>query len=185
MAGPNWFIGWPFEADVPLEPVPDRVRGFAPEDRHVTLAFLGPCGPDRAAAAWAIARACPIAKRTVTLGSLTLLGNPRQPSAIAALLDAGRAEVEAEMAAHRGALLAAAEARPDDRPPKAHVTLARIQRKASPVQRRQAADWAAAQRPRPGPGVGAELAALALYTWSEDRRTRLFRVVARQPLETG
>lgn len=178
MAAPNWFVGWPFEVELPLPSPPPRVRAFAPEDRHATLAFLGACGEAAARAAWAVALELELAPVRARLGGVELLGHPRNPSAIAALFSDGRVEVEAQIAAHRSALLEAAGARPDDRPPKAHVTLARIQRKASPIQRRHAAEWAATL----SLDGAAELDRLALYTWSEDREARLFRLVETRPV---
>jgi 2'-5' RNA ligase len=171
---PNWFIGLPFRSAPDLGPLPPRVRALAPGDLHVTLAFLGPVGEAAAGRAWAIAEAIAFEAIPASLGRLALLGHPRAPSAVAARLEDGRTAVETLIASHRGALLDAAGARPDDRPPHAHVTVARVQRKASPIQRRNAEAWAAELEI----AARARLDGLALYTWSNDRSARKFDIVA-------
>lgn len=173
---PNWFIGWPVVMPLDLGPAPPRVRVFIPEDRHVTLAFLGACDEVAARTAWQEASGLRRPVTVVSVAGIDMLGNPRAPSAIAAILDAGRTEVERAIHDHRPRLLAAAQARADHRPLRAHVTLARVQRAASPIQRRNAEAWSEAL------SVSAlgTLEGLALYTWHADRNTRLFSIVERQ-----
>ena len=76
-------------------------------------------------------------------------------------------------------LLEAAGCRPDRRPALPHVTLARPgrkdARKLAPVMHQ----WMATA---PVPQSHAVLNKIALYTWAEDRSTRLFQVVAEQEL---
>jgi 2'-5' RNA ligase len=74
----------------------------------------------------------------------------------------------------RGPMIAAAEARPDDRPPLPHITIARPPRAASPATRKQAVAWAES---KPAVGAVVVLDRLVLYTWSDDRRQRQFRQV--------
>jgi 2'-5' RNA ligase len=82
-------------------------------------------------------------------------------------------EVERAMASSRGAAYAAAGVTPDARPPKAHITVARPQRRATPAQRREALRWAEALAPE----ARLRLASPALYSWSLDRSQTLFRIV--------
>jgi 2'-5' RNA ligase len=104
------------------------------------------------------------------------MGSPRRPSAYSALLGQGRDEVEAAMGPARERACAAAGARLDPRPPRAHVTLARPGREASASVRDAGIAWARAI------DLGAprvRLDRVALFGWSIDRRAGpLFRIVA-------
>ena len=77
-------------------------------------------------------------------------------------------------------LLGAAGARPARHPPRPHVTLARPQRRASDAQRARGLAWAA-ELALPVPTV--RLDRVALYTWSDNRKERLFRMVEVRSLE--
>lgn len=176
MSRPNWFVGVPVPGSeiVARAPTPPRgIRTFHRDDLHLTVAFLGACGEERARAAFA-ALSWPLPALDVTFGGVVPMGNPRRYSALSALLESGRAEVEASMGASRAAACEAAGVALDERPPKAHVTIARPGRSASDADRRDALRWARGIDLR---GVVARLERVALYTWSEDRLERLFRVV--------
>jgi 2'-5' RNA ligase len=163
----SWFIALPVPEDdarawlarVP-EP-PANFRLFVAADLHLTIAFLGGCGEERARAAWD-ALALPLAPLTATLGPLVALGNPRRYSALGARLGDGRAEVEAAMTAARDEPIRVAGAEPETRPALAHVTLARPARKARPADRRAGLDWAA----KVPVGQRVQFAKVALYTIS-------------------
>jgi 2'-5' RNA ligase len=111
----------------------------------VTIAFLGPVGEEAAREAWS-ALAWPLSRVEATLAEVVPLGDPRRPSALCALLDGARAEVEAAMTARRGACWDAAGARHEDRAAKAHLTLARPARRATDEERARAVTWAAGLR---------------------------------------
>ena len=100
-------------------------------------------------------------------------------SALSALLGDGRVETERTINRLRDVVSDAALGKRERRPAKAHVTLARPGRLASEARRAEGLMWAAAQRLD---HVSRELSRLALYTWNEQRRTQLFRIVAEQPL---
>ncbi|MDH3655766.1 MAG: hypothetical protein OEN21_15985 [Myxococcales bacterium] len=104
------------------------------------------------------------------------LGHPRKPSALAAMVDEGRDALSEMIAQARDPLLRAAGAPEDSRPPLPHMTLARIQRRASAAERREALRWAQGIDLR---GVVFTAAAVALYTWAADRQERLFQIVER------
>jgi 2'-5' RNA ligase len=178
----NWFIGIPVAPGAWFDRVTEPPRGVArahPDDLHLTIAFLGSIRAGAAEAAFD-ALAWDLPAREVVLGAVVPMGARRRPSAFSALLDTGRAEVEAAMERARGACFAAAGARPDERPPKAHVTVARPERTATEVERRGGEAWARAI------DLGAPRVALdraALFTWSEDRsRGPRFRVARERPL---
>lgn len=163
----NWFVALPVEAELPLPAPPEGLRLFAPADRHVTVAFLGPVSEDAARAAFAaVARVVGDGRFTVPaavgLGAVVPLGPARRWSALAALLGEGRAEVEAAMATVRREAWRAARAEADDRPPLAHVTLARPPRTGAHV-REAALAWAAGLDLR---GVSIPLRRVALYGWA-------------------
>ena len=176
--GANWFVGLPVDTGRWLAPLvrtaPATVRVFHPEDVHMTVAFLGAVPQDAAERAWATLQGSRSSPIELSLGGLRPMGNPRRPSALS-----GNDCVAALIATLRAPACAAAGARPDDRPPLPHITVARPSRSASPAELRTAVEWAEAQRP-----VGAKvlLDRLALFTWAADRRERQFRVVAQQPL---
>jgi 2'-5' RNA ligase len=173
----NWFLALPVPAVgwfASLPPPPAGIRAFAPSDLHLTIAFLGTVREEAARAAWA-AFVWPLPPAVdVTLGPVVPMGRPERFSALSALLAEGRHRVEAAMSASRDAAYHAAGVEPDARPAKAHITVARPQRKATPGQREHALAWASSLAL---PQVTLRLEAPALYTWSEDRSRALFRIV--------
>lgn len=177
----NWFIGLPvppgpwFEA---LQP-PDGVRLFGASDLHLTVAFLGAVTEAQAQAAFEHASSFPLQALRVQLGTVECLGSKRRPSAFSALLLEGRTQVEAAMGATRERMWDAASARHDQRPPLAHVTLARPSRRATTLEVEHAEAWA---RGLDLAGPFVQLDSIALYTWSEDRKLNLFRKLASLPL---
>jgi 2'-5' RNA ligase len=179
---PNWFIALPLRAaaPLPLPAAPMAVRVFAPEDLHLTIAFLGSCSLERARAAFELTQAFPLRALQVRLANVVALGPAHKPSAFSALLADGRVEVEQAMAASRAQLWAAADARTDTRPPLAHVTLARPRRRATQEQVSAATAWATAL------DLGlpsCRLERIALYTWSAGDRSRsLFQIDRERPL---
>jgi RNA 2',3'-cyclic 3'-phosphodiesterase len=183
---PNWFLAFPIDGRFVLElpPLPATLRRFHPEDVHLTLAFLGgvgEAGAERALAALdqGLARA-PLAALEISLGEVVPMGGSRRHySALSALLASGRAEATAALAALRDPLTEAAGGRRDTRPSKPHVTLARPMGRAGAEGRTDGLAWAASLDLG---GVTARLDRIALYTWSESRRERLFRIVAERRL---
>lgn len=174
---PNWFIGLPV-GDVGVTgswPAPPaRVRLFAAADVHLTVAFLGPCGAEAAQAAWdALPSALPPPVRG-RLGALEPFGR----TALATPLTEGRPAAVALIEALRGPLLAAAGARPDNRPPNPHVTWARAYPKGR-AQRAAVDAWRAAIGEV---DVDVRFDAIALYTWAEPPGAARFRVVRRRAL---
>lgn len=105
-------------------------------------------------------------------------GSKRHPSALSAVIEegaeAGGGPVSALIGGMRDRLLESAGARPDRRPPRPHVTLARISRRARPEERRAALAWAASVDLN---APEALLDRLALYTWGLDRHRSLFQIV--------
>jgi len=177
----NWFVGLRViggEFLAALAP-PPAVRLFAPSDLHITLAFLGPVAEARARESFAHAPSLPLTALDSELGEVVALGGKRRPSAFSALPVGHRAEIERAMSAVRDVMCDAAGAERETRPPLAHVTLARPLRRASDAEVAAAETWAT------GLDLGAarvRIESVALYTWSEDRASALFRVIAEQPL---
>ncbi len=175
MSRPNWFVALTVSApDLPrvIGAPPRQVRVFAAEDLHATIAFLGPVGAPQALAGWrALGIALP--PRAVRLGRVEPLG----ASALSSLL--GDPEIDAAIGGARARVALAAGAPVDDRPPLGHVTIGRIARRASADERRAAIAWAGQLDLR---GCAARVEAVALYTWAEDRRERLFRAVQTRAL---
>jgi 2'-5' RNA ligase len=171
----NWFIAlsvpteaWWHRVSAP----PDGVRLFAPDDVHLTVAFLGPVGVEAAEAAFELAPEWPAPPLDVTLGDLKPMGNTRRPSSLSSIVTDGAEAVAEAMLEVRDAMCDRAGARHEDRPPLPHVTLARVGRRASREQQRAAVAWARSldlARPR------VTLSNLVLFTRAEDRSVRLFR----------
>jgi 2'-5' RNA ligase len=150
----------------------------------MTLAFLGACGETVAHRALAalderLARA-PVGAFPISFGAVVPMGGSRQGyTALSALLERGRDRATEILTAHRDPLYEAAGRKPERRPPKPHVTLARPQRRASDDQRRAGLAWAADLDLS---GVEQRIDRIALYTWSDERPRQLFRIVASRPL---
>lgn len=181
MAG-NWFLAlrvptesWWSRVSAP----PEGVRLFAPDDVHLTVAFLGPVDERSAESAFEVAPQWPTGPLDVTLTRVVAMGNPRRPSALSAIVGDGADELSRAVVAVRGEMFERAGARADDRPPLPHVTIARPSRSAGRAEREHALEWAKGldlANPR------VRLSQLVLYTHSEDRRVRLFREHARYDL---
>lgn len=180
MPFPNWFLAFPIDGAFLLElpAVPKAFRRFHPEDVHLTLAFLGGCGEKNALAAVAALdahlRHAPVSVTDVSLGQVVPMGSRRRYTALSALVEEGREEISATIAALRDVLTDAAGARRDERPPKPHVTLARPRRRATDADREAGIRWAAELDLR---SVRARLDRVALYTRSDQLAERNFEIV--------
>ena len=186
MPRPNWFLAFPLDGAFVLElpPPPTNFRRFHPDDVHCTLAFLGGVGKDAAENALAALDTClarsPISPIAVSLGEVVPMGGSRKAyTALSALLDAGREETAACLAALRDPLTEAATGRREVRPPMPHVSIARPRYRAGDKDREAGLAWAAQLSLS---HVQARLDRIALYTWHEQRSARLFRIVAERPL---
>lgn len=177
----NWFVGLRVlggEFLATLSP-PPAVRLFAPSDLHVTVAFLGAVGEERARAGFALSTGLPLSPLDSELGAVVALGGRRRPSAFSALPLGHRAQIERAMSDVRDRVCDAAGARRETRAALAHVTLARPTRGASDAEVAAAKSWATAL------ALGAprvRIESVALYTWSDDRARSLFRIVAEHTL---
>ena len=180
---PNWFVAAPVPAApwLPrvLESLPPTCRGFQPEDVHMTVAFLGAMAPARREDVVAVLAAIREQPITIELGRLLALPSRRRVSALSFALAQGDEAARALIGRHRDALIHAAGARPDDRPPLAHITVARPLRKHGEAARRAARDWAQEVTP---PDATLVVDRLALYTWADDRRVRQFQISDEFPM---
>lgn len=181
MPRPNWFLAFPLDGRfvTNLPAVPPNFSLYHPDDVHLTLAFLGPCGEASAQRALLTLDELLIdAKQEpleISLGEVVPMGSRRAYSALSALVEHGRQRVEECLGALSDPLTFEATGRHLKRPPKPHVTLARPRRRASRVQREAGLTWAQSLDLH---DVSSLLDRIALYTWSEDRRERRFRIVA-------
>lgn len=187
MAQPgNWFIGLPVPEPPGLERIlagcPPELRRFHPADLHITVAFLGPVGAERAGQAWRGLGDLADGPFTVTLGALRPFGRPGRPSAFGFELDRGGEAVAALIRHQRDRLRLAAGVPPERRLPRPHVTLARPGRRATAAVRLAALRWAGGAAP---PEQALRLDRIALYRWSEDRLLRLFAVAAQRALPSS
>ena len=175
----NWFVAMPIDASGWFRRVttpPPGVRLFAPEDLHLTLAFLGAVAEAAARSAFAAAHALPLTRSEVALGPVVPMGSRQRFTALSARLSHGEGPLAAAMTAVRDQVCDAAGARRETRPALPHLTLARPARRATREQRAHALAWAE------GLDLGAprvRVEAVALYTWAANRRERLFTIVDR------
>lgn len=182
---PNWFLAFPVDGRFVLElpELPPTFRRYHPDDVHLTLSFLGGCGEQAALRALtaldqALA-AAPVSSISVTLGQVVPMGARGRYSALSALLSEGRVETERCIGALRDFASEAALGKREHRPPQAHITLARPGRTSSAERRAEGLAWASQQSLE---AVRARLSRIALYTWSDNRRERLFRIVTERAL---
>lgn len=199
---PNWFVALPLPPAARWEQAaraaPAGLRRLNPADLHLTLAFLGPCGEERAQEAWRALEPLRSRPLMIRAGGWRALGPPSRPSAYGLTLAEGHRELVDLLQRHRPAALAAValeaagQTPPGNSPPPGesrpsppgdsplpHVTLLRPRRREAAHWRQPMAHWMARA---PLPADPALLDALALYTWSEDRSRRLFRVVCHRSL---
>lgn len=175
---PNWFVGFPVEPgdwyQKVITNVPTGIKCFHPADLHITFAFLGAAGEEKSENAFQFIVKAGLRALSVTLGPMAAFGNPEKPSAYAFTLDSGRNEVIAIMQEYRDRLLEIAEKGPDRYAPRPHLTVARPPRSASDALRAMGLEWAIAVPP---PAEVFSLDKIALYTWSENRAERQFKIV--------
>ena len=174
---PNWFIGLPLEGGEWISPLldhaPRKVRVFSLADMHVTLSFLGPCSEKMARKAWNMAIQNPPSKQILYTREIRAMGKPGRPSAFSLLFD-GDEKIYTWMSSNGNAILKSIGGRVRSGQPLPHMTIARPQRKSTATQRQKATDWCNGLDLS---GKRMVLSRMALYTWSRDRRKRLFDVV--------
>lgn len=174
---PNWFVAFPVTEGAWLSglksPIPPDLRLFLPEDLHLTVAFLGAMDPDLEQAVSVLIRSIEFDAVCIEVDRLTALPRRNRFSAISAIPSSGASSVSRLVAEWRDPLCRVAGAKPDQRRPLPHITIGRPTRKASPASRQEILDWADQVRFK---NVKLKLDALALYTWSDDRKERQFKV---------
>lgn len=182
MPNGNWFVGLPVRTnsgwlDKYLRNVHRCLRAFAPEDIHLTVAFFGRLQTDKPLLIIDAMKQLSATPFLITLGKLRPLPNPRRISAISFELSRGQ-EIAAELiASWRTGLFEASGSPPDPRPPLAHITIGRPKREATRKELRDLLDWIEKVIP---PTDEILIDHAALYTWSDDRKTRQFKIVYEQ-----
>jgi 2'-5' RNA ligase len=185
MPRPNWFFAFPLDGAfvTELPPMPAGFRRYHPDDVHLTLTFLGGCGEAPALRALAVLdEILPVSGAlaiSVSLAEIAPMGAKWKYSALSALLRRGREETESLIGRLRDPLSEAAINRREKRKPKAHVTVARPMIRANDAHRQAGLAWASSVDLG---HVEQTLDRVALYTWHENRRERLFQIVAERPL---
>jgi 2'-5' RNA ligase len=152
----------------------------------MTIAFLGAVGEERAHNAWASMihaedgspRAL-VAPFELTLGAVMPFGQPSQPSSLSVVPKDEHGPATQFITKHRNRLREAAGISLESRAVRPHATIVRIKRRAAPDVRESALSWAASV---PSLDTVVTLSEVALYTWTDDRREQLFRIVERSPL---
>jgi 2'-5' RNA ligase len=181
----NWFLAFPLDEHVGLElPRPSSgVSLLSTADLHLTLAFLGPVGEERALRAAALLFEALARERCesfpCSFDHLEPLGPAERFSVLATTLSEGHLRAVELLSRHRDAACDAASAPRDPRPPLPHVTLARIARSATHSQRADALAWSRSVDLR---SARAHLRRIALFTASERPSSDRYRIVLAAPL---
>jgi|AntRauTorcE11898_2_1112593.scaffolds.fasta_scaffold00781_12 2'-5' RNA ligase len=175
----NWFIALPFpaaclQADEWAQ-LPTGTRAFDPEDLHVTVAFLGAIGEQRALRAWERFRAGDELPVATTTGARATFGAPRRPSALGLDLDTGSRDgaLTRFISEWRNTLRAAADLVREERPVRPHVTLGRPPRRTDDEWRHALTAWI----DRSAAHDAVSLDRIALYTRGDPDGRRRFREV--------
>jgi 2'-5' RNA ligase len=180
---PNWFIGLKVPAgawyDERFDVPSPAFRRFHPDDLHMTVAFLGAVEEDTARAAFLVNERWDQGGLDVNLGPVVAMGNPRRYSALSLLLTAGDDGACALMEQLKAPMLVVAGQRPDERPHKPHITVARPKRRAEQRERQLGLTWADGFDLS---DTSLRLDKIALYTWSLDRKEQLFRIMDERQL---
>ena len=182
---PNWFFAFPVEGSFVLDlaSTPPAFRLVHAADAHLTVAFLGACGEAPALRALDVLDEyllrLPFPVIDISFGEVVAMGSHGRYSALSALVRRGREAATHCITELRDVLTEAATGSHDPRPARPHVTIARPLGGATLADRAAGLTWAAHIDLH---AVEGRLDRIALYTWSEDRRERMFRIVAERKL---
>lgn len=177
---PNWFIAFPFpSSSLPsgtMASLPSGTRAFEPDDLHITVAFLGPVGENRALAAWERLAATAGSPCRTHLGPRAAFGSPRRPSALGLDLDGAPEDgaLTQFLDEWRDRLRADAGLAAENRPVRPHVTLGRPPRRPDTHWPGRLAAWLGGGDDHGDPVV---LDRVALYTRADRDARRRFRQV--------
>lgn len=176
--GGNWFLGW--KPSGPLDWIanlrngaPRGIRWFHPEDCHVTLAFFGRLSADKVRDVCERLAATPSQHINTTIGKPLLLPSPRRFSALSLAVESE--ELRNAIAQQRDEWMALAGLPPERRDPLPHLTFARPDRRSLAAQLRAIRKWV--EELNPPHDLAVVFEGSALFTWSEDRAARQFKVV--------
>ncbi|MCX7807157.1 MAG: hypothetical protein N2515_00990 [Deltaproteobacteria bacterium] len=187
LRSPNWFVALPASGWGISERLPPLPRGFRPmadEDLHVTIAFFGPIEAEGAERAFRdFVASGPYPALSAFLGPVVPMGgDASRYTALSALLWASSQGFLEQTERWHRELRAQAGLLPENRPFRPHLTLARPSPRANPKERAAGLSWA---KSIDFGGMGLRFERIALYTWSEDRSKRLFRIVSEAKLVDG
>ena len=176
----RWFIALPIIGEVipHLNAMPAKLRPMVASDLHITIAFLG--AVDEAAAhAGFDATQLAFPACTISFSAIEAMSDGERWSALAASVP--NDALALALGEARAVAQQVAGARPETRPPRPHVTLARLMRRAKAHDREAALAWA---RACDLDGVAARVDSLALYVSRDAARDDggRYDIVARRAL---
>ncbi|NTV45634.1 MAG: hypothetical protein HGB11_03730 [Chlorobiales bacterium] len=186
MPNGNWFVGLPVRSDSgwlekSLSKPPQTLKAFAPEDIHLTVAFFGRLSDDKVPLIIQTLKQLSARPFVITLGKLRPLPNSKRTSAVSFELSQGQDDATKLIASWRTMLFEASGSLPDIRPPLPHITIGRPKRTATRKELLALLSWAEQVVP---PTDEILIDHAALYTWSDDRNARQFKIIYEQLLET-
>lgn len=151
------------------------LRAYAPEELHVTLAFLGKHDPGLEKKLGLLLRSLAIPGAEVLLGPLIALPQERRFSAIAWSMGFGVEKLNAVIEKRRARICREVGAKLDTRAPLPHITIARPERKISTEDRDLVLDWMPTCTP---PAQRVVLDPPAIYRYAPPGSDRQFERVA-------
>jgi len=177
---PNWFVAWPVTP--PSEwlaglqaGAPGGLHFLAPEDLHVTLAFLGRYEPGLLAKISGLLNTLPLTEIDAGPKQFIALPQPRRFSALAFTLGPGGNDVEKQIAKWRDRICREAGARIETRAPLPHFTVARPDRRIGAKDREAALAWL--EQLPPQTAVRLRLEKPRIYTWAEPGQASRYRIL--------
>jgi 2'-5' RNA ligase len=177
---PNWFVAWPVSgADEWIagleKQAPGGLHFLAPEDLHVTLAFLGRFDEALLKKISALLATLPLSGVEVSLNQFVALPQPRRFSALAFVVGNGRLELEKQIGKWRDRLCREAGAKLESRPSLAHLTVARPDRRIGEADRDATLEWMVQLPPRAG--LRLQLERPRIYSWADRGASTRYRLL--------
>ncbi len=173
----NWFVAFQVSSGDWFKPLvqklPTGLNSFHPDDLHMTVSFLGRLSePVVQKLAEQIEKTAPLSFR-IRFNTFLALPSKRKFSAICLGANEGQKDLIRWMKENSLLYYQTADLEPDPRKPLPHITLARPNRRCSNETRR--AIYRALFEIT-APKINVELRGPNLYTWSENRLERQFRI---------
>ncbi|ACF14980.1 Phosphoesterase HXTX [Chloroherpeton thalassium ATCC 35110] len=160
--------------------LPDALRVFDARDLHLTVAFLGKISAEAQHAVIRILEQLSHPAFEISFDRLVALPNAKRMSAISLRVKDGASEAARFIETWREPIFQSVALPPETRPPLPHITIARPKRNATAREKNTILNWCNAETP---PSVTIPINRVALYTWSDNRKERQFKILYEKSLQ--